>query len=208
MSFVVIGAGGHSRVIIDLLRALNTETIQILSSTNPNFIPNDINVLLFEDDDFPINPSDVQMAMGIGGVTSVSIRRLVYEKFVRKGYRFPVLKHPAAYISSNVVCESGCQIMAGTMVQTGSKIGKNTLINTGAIVDHDCTIEDHCLISPGAILCGGIYMGKGSIIGPGATISQGVHIGENSLVAAGAVVINDIESGSKVQGIPAKVVKF
>ena len=87
---------------------------------------------------------------------------------------------------------------------TGTRIAENSVINTGAVVDHECIIGSHVHVAPGVTLSGGVQVGDGSHIGTGATVIQGVSIGRKALVGAGAVVLKDVPSGARVAGAPAK----
>ena len=94
--------------------------------------------------------------------------------------------------------------MAGVVVQPGSCLGENVIVNTGARVDHDCLVDAHAHIAPGAILCGNVQIGKGAHIGTGANILPGKKVGAGSIVGAGAVVVDDVPPGITVVGIPAR----
>lgn len=146
----------------------------------------------------------VRLVNGVGSVRVNLRRRQLFEHFKNQGYQFASIVHPSAIMAVDVVCFEGAQIMAGAVVQTGSRIGMNTLINTGCIVDHDCHIGNHTHISPGVTLSGGVRVGENAHVGTGATVIQGVQIGCNCLVAAGAVVIRDVPDGATVAGVPAK----
>ena len=89
----------------------------------------------------------------------------------------------------------------------GTSIGKHTIINTNATVDHDCQVDDFVHIAPGATLCGGVKIGKGTLIGANATILPNCIIGKNVRVGAGAVVTTDIPDNVLVVGVPAKIIK-
>jgi UDP-perosamine 4-acetyltransferase len=98
----------------------------------------------------------------------------------------------------------GVQIMAGTVVQPGSKIGDNTILNTRSSVDHDCEIGAHVHIAPGVTLSGGVRVHDDAHIGAGAVLIQGVEVGASSLVAAGSVVIHAVPANTRVAGMPAR----
>lgn len=203
---IILGAGGHAKVLIDALRLLSVE---ILGLTDAD--PGKRSQLLL---DVPVIGSDEEIMKSPGGtiflvngVGSVCVnprRRQLFEHFKSKGYRFACVVHPTAIIAIDVILSEGVQIMAGAVVQTGCHIGINAVINTGCIVDHDCHIGDHAHISPGATLSGGVRVGENAHVGTGATVIQGIQIGRNSLVAAGAVVIRDVPDGATVAGVPAK----
>lgn len=203
---IILGAGGHAKVLIDALRLQSIELLGIadtdigkrgLSLMGVPVIGGDEEVMAY-----PVEA--ICLVNGVGSVRVNPLRRQLFEHFKNKGYRFANVIHPSAIIAIDVVLSEGAQIMAGTVIQTGCHIGINAVINTGSVVDHDCHIGDHVHISPGATLSGGVSVGENAHIGTGATVIQGIQIGHNSLVAAGAVVISDVPNGVIVAGIPAK----
>ncbi|MNE88595.1 putative acetyltransferase EpsM [compost metagenome] len=88
-----------------------------------------------------------------------------------------------------------------------TEIGKGVIINSGAVIEHECKVEDFCHIAPGATLLGNVQVGAYSFVGGNAVVKQGVKIGSNVIVGAGAVVLNDIPDNSVVAGNPAKLLK-
>lgn len=203
---VILGAGGHAKVLIDTLRL---KSIEILGITDAD--PMKKGHLLFglivmgSDEEIMKYPIEaIRLVNGVGSVRVDPRRRQLFELFKSKGYRFASVVHPSAIISADVVLSEGVQIMAGAIVQAGCHVGINAVINTGSVVDHDCHIGDHAHICPGVTLSGGVRVGESAHVGTGATVIQGVRIGRNSLVAAGTVVIRDVPDSATVAGVPAK----
>jgi len=97
--------------------------------------------------------------------------------------------------------------MPAAMVMNHSRIGDQCIINTRALVEHDCVVENGAEIGPGAVLCGRVRVGAHSWIGANATIRPSITIGANTIIGAGAVVVKDIPSGVLAVGVPAKVVR-
>jgi acetyltransferase-like isoleucine patch superfamily enzyme len=93
------------------------------------------------------------------------------------------------------------------MVNAGAALGVNVIINTGAIVEHDCVVGDHVHIATGSRLCSTVHIGTGAHIGAGAIVRQLITIGEEAIVGAGAVVVKDVEPWTVVVGVPARVLK-
>jgi sugar O-acyltransferase (sialic acid O-acetyltransferase NeuD family) len=203
---IILGAGGHSKVLIDALRLQSVEIIGLVDA-DPNkkgqrlmgvpIIGSDEEVMMY-------SPQKIRLVNGIGSVRVNLLRRQLFEKFKSKGYQFEKVVHPSAIIGAGITLSEGAQVMAGAIIQAGSRIGMNSIINTGSSVDHDCLIGNHAHISPGAVLSGGIVVGENAHIGTGAVVIQGVQIGDNSLVAAGAVVIRNVLNDEMVAGVPAR----
>lgn len=207
-SLFIIGSGGHAKVILELLRDMNDCCVMGMIEKDENdidVVKYDINIISQTVFLKRYLPSEVILVNGVGS-TDVSIaRKKIFLFFKKKGYRFQTIIHPTAYVSRNVMIGEGSQILAGSILQTGSVLGDNTIINTGAVVDHDCQIGHHSHIAPGVTLSGGVFVGECCHIGVAATVVQSIQIQENSLVAAGAVVISNVAANSRVAGVPARL---
>ena len=116
--------------------------------------------------------------------------------------------HPSALVSKHSTIGEGTVMMPYSVVQTCCKVGKHNIINTGAILEHECLLEDYVHVSPHATLCGNVTIGEGSWIGAGATIIQGVKIGKWSIIGAGSVVTKDIPDGHVAYGVPCHRVRL
>ncbi|OHB50751.1 MAG: serine acetyltransferase [Planctomycetes bacterium GWF2_40_8] len=206
---IILGGGGHAKVLIDLIRTLNQYEIagildlqQLKVDTHILGIP-----VLGEDDLLPqlYKEGIKNVCIGVGSTKDNSRRKMLYEKVKHTGFSIPFLIHPRSVVSENLRFSEGIQVMAGAIVQTDSIIGENTIINTGSIVEHDCIIGKHVHICPGVVISGGCTVGDSTFIGAGATVIQGIKIGNNTIVAAGAVVINNVPDGTVVKGVPARV---
>jgi UDP-perosamine 4-acetyltransferase len=204
---IVIGGGGHAKVLVNMLLLCRRSVlgfVDLIPTAPPllgiDCIGTDAAVLLHP-------PGDVRLVNGVGSAAATVNRRDVYDRFTREGYRFSTVIHPSAIVAAQLEIEDGVQIMAGAILQPGSSIGRNAIVNTGAIVDHDCVIGAHAHVAPGAVLSGGVHVHSGAHIGTGACIIQGVTIGSGSVVGAGAVVIRDVPSGVTVAGVPSKSIR-
>lgn len=206
MNIIVIGAGGHARVVIDALLSAGESVIGI-TNAEPERIGGDIlGVPVLGTDDVLREHGTEQTRLVIGVASSglPTARQTIFEGFKEQGYRFANVIHPGSIIGRDVRLGEGAQIMAGAVIQPFAIIGDNAIVNTRAGVDHDCRIGAHAHIAPGATLSGGITVGAGSLVGCGATVIQGVNIGQCVLVGAGASVCHDIADGARVAGTPAK----
>lgn len=206
---LVLGGGGHAKVLIDALLSVSMvisgiiDPDPLLAGTSVLGVPvlgGDTTVK-----EFPAG--EVLLVNGLGSVGPPLRRKQLFEQFKEQGYHFATVIHPSAIIAPDVELGEGVQLMAGTIVQPGCRIGINTIINTKASVDHDCVVGDHAHIAPGVTLSGGVLVGNASHIGTSATVIQSIKIGESSIVGAGAVVVKDITAGTTVVGVPAKEIQ-
>lgn len=200
--FIVIGGGGHAKVVIALLLARGSP-IQGYVETDPSAVHQILGLPCLGGDDrlAECAPDAVDVALGVGGTEA---RSRIFVSWRARGYAFPALVHPAAFVDAAAGLSAGVQVMAGAVVQAAATVGENALLNTGCRIDHDCRIGDGAAVAPGAVLCGGVTVGAGAMVGANATILPGLQIGNGATVAAGAVVIEDVAPGARVAGVPAR----
>lgn len=206
-SIIIIGAGGHAKVLIETLQLMpQVEIVGLLDvrAEKAGQVVAGVKILGTDEAIHAYPPSEVQLVNGIGSVDLPLRRMQIFNRFKARGYTFFSVIHPRAYISKSAICGEGLQIMAGGIIQTECRLGANVLVNTGALIDHESCIHDHVHIAPGSVICGNVTLGAHAHIGTGAVIMQGRKVGERCLVAAGAVVIHDIAAGMRVVGVPAK----
>lgn len=203
---IVLGSGGHAKVVLDVLRLLGREVIGLTTQDKSLSGTSMLGTRVLGDDDALANytPAHVRLVNAVGSVQFMDRRKALFETLKTRGYLFEQVIHPSAVIAGDVVLGEGVHAMAGVVIQPGARIGDNTLINTRAAVDHDCAIGRHAHISPGCTLSGNVTVGDETHIGAGATVIQGRRIGARCLVAAGAVVIHDFDDGDRVAGVPAR----
>ena len=206
---IVLGAGGHAKVLISALLLNNTTLLGITDVDRHRQGDHLLGVPILGSDGLieEYDPAVILLVNGLGTVKTSDRRKALFDTLKAKGYTFATVVHPAAVIAVEVLLGEGAQILAGAVIQPGCQIGRNTIVNTSASVDYDCLIGDHVHLAPGVTLSGEVVVAAGAHIGTGATIIQGVHVGAESLVAAGAVVVDDVPGKSTVMGVPARVVR-
>lgn len=206
---IVLGAGGHAKVLINTLRLCSEEILGVTDADAALIGKDILGVPIIGTDDILKNYSTkkVQLVNGLGSVGLPLPRRKIFDECKKLGFVFAVVIHPSAVIAVDVKIGEGTQVMAGAVLQPDVCLGDNVIINTRVAVDHDCSIGSHSHIAPGVTISGGVKVGDGAHVGTGASIVQGVNIGSDTLIGAGSVVLKDIPSGVKAHGCPARVVK-
>lgn len=207
---IVIGSGGHAKVIIDIILQRNKildDNLNIIGILDDKY-NEDEKIEIFETpvigkiDKMLELDEDVYYVIAIG---NNSVRRKIAEKYSDK--KFITLIHPKAIIGEKVNIEDGTVVMAGSIINSYTKIGKHCILNTGSIIEHDNIIENYVHISPNATLCGGVTVGEETWVGAGATIIQEKKIGKKIIVGAGTVIVKNLQDKIKVIGVPAKIIE-
>lgn len=206
---IIIGAGGNSKVIVDIILARIREYGEFLE------------ILGFLDDD---KSKEIMLGYSVlGSIESISsysndasivfvdaigsnrVRQQIYGKYY--GVNWYTVVHPSAIIGNRVKIGEGSIIMAGVIINADSKVGKKCIINTGAIIEHDNEIKDFAHVASGTVTAGAVSIGKATMLGTGSKVIQGIKIGDGTMIGAGAVVINDIPGNCTAVGVPAKIIK-
>lgn len=195
---IVIGAGGHATVLIELLKQLGYPILGIVAPKQSQ-LKHYLDVPYLGDDKIVWEKYDVNAIRLVNGVGAVSvaknyIRASLFLKFKELGYQFENLVHPFSFVASSVQLAEGVQIMAGVCIQPNTVIGNNSIINTGARIDHDCDIGENVHVAPNATLCGNIIVGNNAHIGVGSNIIQGLHIGSDTLIRAGETIRSNVSN--------------
>jgi sugar O-acyltransferase (sialic acid O-acetyltransferase NeuD family) len=200
---ILLGAGGHARVLLALVRASGRALLGVCDPALQAQGRGDwegLSVLGGDEALDRLGPAQVDLVLGVGQLARNGLRSRLYAAWRARGYAFPPLVHPAAWVAPGVVLSDGVQIMAGAVVQPGCILGTNVTVNTHASVDHDCRIGTDVHIAPGAVLCGAVQVGDGAFIGAGAVLIQGLRVGNAAVVGAGVTLVRDLASGALIVG--------
>lgn len=209
---LVLGGGGHGRVVLDALLAAGVDVAGIL---DPAAAVGErvFGVPVLGDDTYLESLGDARWEFRlVNGVGADSLaleggplarRRELFERLKARSHAFLPLQHAAAVIGRDCVVGEGAQVMAGAVLQCGVHVGANAVINTSASIDHDCAIGAHAFISPGAVLCGAVTVAESVFVGAGAIVLPNVRLGAYAVIGAGAVVTSTVQEGACVAGIPA-----
>lgn len=205
---VGLGAGGHAKVIIEILQSDGQVELVGLLDSNPTMTGKRVlGVPVLGPDPMLerlVNQGVTHFFVGAGSTGHTSLRRRLHETATALGVIPLAAIHPQAVVSRSARLGPGCQLMAGAIVNAEATLGASVCVNTGAIVEHDCRVGNHAYIATGARLGGTVSVGEGAFVGAGATIRQSVAIGAGAIVGAGAVVVADVPAGETVVGVPAK----
>ena len=146
---LIIGAGGHAKVIADAV-----------------LLKKEYEIIGFADDNIKIGTP----VFGNYSIVSTleSISSLAFDEFIvaignnetRKkifkslsvNYKPAIIIHQNAIVSKYSKIGLGTVILAGAVVSFGVEIGENCIINASSLVDHESLIAANCHIAQGVII--------------------------------------------------------
>ena len=207
---ILVGGGGHCKVIIDIINENNEYDEIIISDIDGNKGKEILGLRIeYTDNDLEdLYKNGIKNAfVSLGNVNITTKREKLYNRLKSIGFNLPVIVSKSANISKHVKINEGTLIGKNVIINPGVKIGRNCIINTGAIIEHDCNIGDNVNIGPGAVLSGGVEVGANSFIGARGIIIQNINIIANTLIGAGSTVTKNINESGIYVGTPTEKIK-
>lgn len=209
MNCVVVGCGGHGRVVLDILLAAGEHQVIGFVDSNSDLLGRRIDGREVLGDMHVLEQlkRERRVEAAVVGIGDNGVRRSFADMCEETGLQLVNAIHPSANIARNVTMGRNVVVAAGALVCAHCQIGDSVILNTGCIVDHETMIGTATHICPGARLAGRVTVESGAFVGIGATVIQNIHIGYEGIVGAGAVVVRDVDPLSTVVGVPAREVK-
>lgn len=206
---VIWGAGGHGKVVADILTGLDSCNVFGFFEDEENQTDKDIFLgkNVYKGFERLLEARDEGATHIIFGFGDCSARMKCISLLEETGLSSMCAIHYRATIARDVAIGEGVAVMAGAVVNPGSAIGGHSIINTGCTIDHDCSLGIAVHVGPGVHLGGRVSIGDGTWVGLGALISDGLAVGSNVVVGAGSVVLHDIPDNVVAIGCPAKIVR-
>ena len=204
---VVIGAGGHSHSVCDIMMQDSTIEIVGLIDRDPSAGFFGINVIGCDDDMKAVYEKRIAEYAFVA-IGSNKLRKKLTMMAEDIGFKMINAVSPYAVISPNASVGKGVAVMAGAVINAGARIGDGAIINTNSSVDHDTVIGEFVHVAPGCAVCGTVSVGNGTFIGVGSSVIDGISIGNNVMIGAGGAVVKDIPSDCTAVGVPARVIKY
>lgn len=190
---IIIGAGGHGRVIADIVELNGDRILGYLDDIRSGTV-NGYEILGTTED---VGKFDSYYIAAIGNNKS-------RKQIMNKEVKWYTAVHPSAVVSKDAQIGCGSAVMANAVVSAGTKLGRGVIVNTAATVDHDCVIDDYVHVSPGAHLAGAVKIEECSWIGIGASVIECIEISRDVVVGAGSVVVDHIKEEGTYVGVPSR----
>lgn len=206
---VVIGGGGHAKVVVSILRKL--KHYRILGYTDLQDRGSLLEAsYLGGDCELAALASRLQKLNAVLAIGQVGLGENRYELWTRlqsQALSFPPIVSPRAIVNEGVSCGDGTVVMDGVVINSGARIGYGAIVNTNSTIEHDAVLEDWVHIAPGVTISGGVNVGRFSMIGAGATVIEGIRIASGCMVGAGATIVRDLTEPGVYIGTPARRIR-
>lgn len=205
---VLLGAGGHCRVVIEACRANGFDIVGVLDAGVP--VGSQImGVKVLGDDS--LAPELLKSGVGYMAVSIVGnleLRTRLLSTYADMGFEFPSIVYKPTHLSEYAtISDVGVVALPGSIVNAEAVIGSHATLNTNCLVEHQATVGCNAHIAPRATLLGFSSVGNRTMVGGGAIILPSVKVGDDCIIGAGSVVLHDVPSGSVAVGNPARVIR-
>lgn len=172
---VVIGAGGHAKVVADAI--LQQGSYQLAGFTDATVVEG---TEIFQGHKVLVSQTDIEKLVGkadyfIVAVGNNRVRKQLFE-MAQQYFKPAIIVHPAAYVAADVILESGTVVLAHAVINSSCRIAENCIINSGVVVDHDSQVGSHVHLSIGTMV------GSNSSIGDYYTSAIGAPIASFSKI--------------------------
>lgn len=206
---VVLGAGGHAKVVVATLQAAGRGVSRVLDDDPDTWGTRLLGV--------PVEGPIARLSLNshpcldagdaIAAIAAIGDNRIRQELTTTYPLAWATAVHPRAWVDPRADVGEGSVVFAGAVVEPDAVLEAHVIVNTGAVVNHDCRVGSYVHVAPAASLAGGVEVGEGSLIGMGSVVLPGVRLGAWVTVGAGAVVVADVADHATVVGVPARVRK-
>jgi len=195
---VIVGGGGHGRVILDCARAAGLDVAGFLDPA----VAGPVNGAAVLGGDERLQ--DPAFRRSHRFIVAIGDQRLRARLSLQLADRLVAVVHPSCNVSPYCEIGAGTVLMPGVTVNANARIGRYCILNTMCSVDHDCDLEDGVQIGPGAHLCGEVRCGENAFVATGALVLPGLGVGREAVIGAGSVVTRDVPARARLFGAPAR----
>jgi UDP-perosamine 4-acetyltransferase len=200
---VLVGAGGHAKVVIEVARAAGRFNLVGLIDPRPA-AAEVLGVPVLGGDEILPRLRAEGIAWAFVALGGNAVRERIGAALRAAGFRLATIAHPSAEVMPSARLGEGVVAMARVVVSAEARVDDLAILNTGAVVEHDNCIGAAAHIAPLAALAGNVRVGARALIGVGSAIRPGISVGEDAVVGAGSAVVANVPAGATVGGVPAR----
>lgn len=203
---LIIGAGGHGKVVLDILRAAGQYKPAGFIDADPALAGTTVSGLtvLGQINLLPKLRQQQKLRHAIVAIGDNRSRQSYIRNLREHGIELISAIHPTAHLSPTAKVGAGVVVAPSAIVGTEASVGDGAIVNTAAVVDHECVVGPCVHLAPGSLLAGRVRVDEGAFVGLGSQIIQCLTVGAWSTVGAGATVVRDVPPNTVVVGTPAR----
>lgn len=201
-NLILIGGGGHCKSVIDVAESAGYNIMGVLDM--PEEVGNSVldYKVIGTDDDIPQYADKAEFIITVGFIKNPAIRVRIYNKVKEADGRLATIVASTAHVSRYASLGEGTVVMHQAVVNAGSQVGVNCIINTFCNIEHDVVIGDQCHISTGTMVNGDCKVGERVFIGSQSVLANGITVGDDIIIGAGSVVRKSISEKGVYAGNP------
>ena len=207
-NIIVIGGGGHAKVLISVLKKAGYQIEGYTDTEDKGLI---LGIRHLGNDGVLLDIARRQTAwkaiIGVGKIDASDARLRLQDQISALGFEIPAVRSPHSVVNEAVTLGAGTVVLDGVVVNSGTEIGRACILNTSSTVEHDCRIGENVHIAPGVTLSGGVTIGDHCMLGTGVNVMQSIKIYEGCLIGAGSTVVKDITTPGTYAGNPAQRIR-
>lgn len=196
----IIGAGGHTRTLINILELNKVEIDCIYDEMVKDENEQILTYKVRKISDLENNTKNLIISKG-----DIDSKKKLQSKYKDLLYQQNII-HPNALIESKEIGKRN-QISASVYVTPTAKIGDDNIVYSGTVIEHEVIIGDSNIITVNVTICGRVEIEDNVFLGANSTILPNIKVCSNVIIGAGAVVTKDIKTAGTYIGIPAKKIK-
>ena len=202
-NLILVGGGGHCKSVIDVAESAGYNILGVLD------MPQNVGKAVLDykvigtDDEIPQYANKAEFIITVGFIKNPSIRERIYNKVKQAGVKLATIIASTARVSRYASLGEGTVVMHQAVVNAGTKVGMNCIINTFCNIEHDAIIGDQCHISTGTMVNGDCRVGERVFIGSQSVLVNGITVGDDIVIGAGSVVRKSISVRGIYAGNPA-----
>ena len=173
---VILGAGGNSRDIVDLLLDINDASGE-LKYDPLGYLDDDPEKLGTELGGYAIlGPlsraiefADCHFINSINGTKLMSQKPAIIAGTRIPLDRFETVVHPTASVSRMARLGCGSVVFQNVSICSNARVGNHVTILPNTVVAHDCVVEDECYLTPSVSLSGYVHVARAAYLGNNST---------------------------------------
>lgn len=197
---LLAGAGGHARACIDVIEQEGRFVVAGLVGLSEEVGDRVLGYpVLGTDADLRRLREEFSHALvSMGQIKNPDGRMRLFARLEQYEYALPAIVSPRAHVSAHSTLGAGTIVMHGAVVNAAARVGRNCIVNSMALIEHDTVIEDHCHIATAAALNSGVRVGAQTFVGSNSCVRQGIAIGQRCVIGMGQRVLADCPEGSRL----------